>query len=253
MTAMSHSGLAGFSPFVRKEFREWWGRRAALVTAAVVGGLTIVGTLATRIDEFAGGIPEAGMLEPTVNVIGSKLNEWILFAAIFASIGMLIQERTTGTLAWTLSKPISRTSLLLAKWASGVTMLTVFGIAVPLALSAAVATVAYGAVPDIGAVVRFGVVLAGIPAFFLALNLALATRLDNQAGIAAVAFGVIGLPYIVGGFVPAFAEVWPTAIGSMAVLVAAGESPNLPTIVGWGVGVLVPIALGLAFFAREDL
>jgi len=253
VTAITDSALQGFRPFVRKEIREWWQRRAALVTALVVGAFGALGTLATRIDELAGGVAEAGMLEPTANILASYLDQWVLFAAIFASIGMLTQERLTGTLAWTLSKPISRTSFFVAKWAAGVAMLALFAIALPLALSTVVATLSYGAVPDLSAVVRFGVVLVGLPAFFVALNLALATRLNNPAGIAAVAFGVLGLPYLVGSLVPEFAEIWPTAIGAMAGAVAAGEPPNLPTVAGWAAGLLTAGALGLVLFGREDL
>jgi hypothetical protein len=85
----------GFRPFLRKELSEWWQRRAAAITFAVVAGLGLIGTLATRIDEALGGVPEAGTLDPTMNVLGAKFEDWILFAAIFASIGILARERAT--------------------------------------------------------------------------------------------------------------------------------------------------------------
>jgi len=252
MTASAPT-LHGFRPFFRKELREWWQRRMALITLAVVGGLGIVGTLATRMDELAGGIPTPAMLEPTANVLGALFDQWILLAGIFASIGMLTQERATGTLAWTLSKPVSRVSVLLAKWTAAIAMLAVFAVALPLAISVGVATWSYGAVPDLASVARFGLVLLGLPAFFVALNLALATRLNSQAGIAAIAFGVLAVPYFFGGFVPVIVEVWPTSVGAMAGAVATGSAPNGPSVAGWAIGLATVGAAGLLVFGREDL
>jgi len=247
------TALQGLRPSVRKELLEWWQRRAAVITFGAVSGLGILGTLATRIDESMGGVPTPAMLAPTANVLGAQFDLWILVAGIFASIGMLTQERSSGTLAWTLSKPVSRASVLLAKWIAAVVVLGVAAVALPLALSVAVATWSYGAVPDIAAIAAYGLALLGLPAFFVALNLALATRINSQAGIAAIAFAVLAVPYFVGGFLPAVAEAWPTSIGAMAGAVATGSAPNAPTVAGWAIGLVGAGLIGLLVFNREDL
>jgi len=248
------SGLLGFGSFMRKEVSEWWQRRAILATFAAITALGLIGTLATRIDEWLSGLaPAAAQLDPTMNVLGALFDQWILFAAIFASIGLLIQERTTGTLAWTLSKPISRTSLLLAKWGVAVVMLAVFGLVLPLAVSVGVATWAYGSVPDLGRVATFGGVLIAIPAFYVALNLALSTRLNSQAGVAAIAVGVAMVPILFGGLLPVIVELWPTSMSSVAIAMAGGEAPHLPTVLSWASVVIGLGVAGLLIFQREDL
>jgi ABC-type transport system involved in multi-copper enzyme maturation permease subunit len=252
MTATT-SPLYGFRPFLRKELFEWWQRRAALIIFGAVAALGLVGTLATRIDELFGGFPTTAMLQPTANILGAQFHQWIMYAAVFASIGLLTQERATGTLAWTLSKPISRASVLLAKWTAGVVVLAVFAVALPLALSVAVATWSYGSLPDLGSVARFGLVMLSVPAFFVALNLALATRIDSQAAIAAIALAVTGVPYLFGAFLPLVAELWPTSIVELAVPFATGTAPNLPTIAGWAFAVVGLGAIGLMLFNREDM
>lgn len=252
MTATTDS-VHGFRPFLRKELSEWWQRRAALVTFAVVSVLGIVGTLATRIDELAGGVPTAAMLDPTANVLGAQFEQWILFAGIFASIGMLITERMTGTLAWTLSKPVSRTSVLLAKWLAAVGMLSVFALALPLAVSVAVATWSYGSLPDLATVARFGLMLAALPAFFVAFNLFLATRIDSQAALAAIAFAVVGAPYLIGAFSPAVAELWPTSLAAMAAPFAMGAPANPATVASWALAVMAVGIGGLLLFNQEDM
>jgi len=247
-------GLLGFGSFMRKELMEWWQRRAILAVFGAITVLGIIGTIATRIDEGLTGLaPAAAQLDPTMNVLGALFDQWIVFAAIFASIGLLIQERTTGTLAWTLSKPISRTSLLLAKWLVAVVMLAVFGLVLPLAVSVGVATWAYGSVPDLGRVATFGGVLIAIPAFYVAFNLALSTRLNSQAGVAAIAAGAAMVPVLFGGFLPVLVELWPTSMSSVAIAMAGGEAPHLPTILSWAVVVIGLGIAGLAIFQREDL
>jgi ABC-2 type transport system permease protein len=247
-------GLLGFGPFLRKELSEWWQRRAIFATFAAVTVLGLIGTLATRIDQWLTGLaPGAAVLDPTTNVLGALFDQWILFAAIFASIGLLIQERSTGTLAWTLSKPISRTSLLLAKWVVGVAMLTLFGLVLPLAVSVGVATWAYGSVPDLGRVATLGGVLIAVPAFYVAFNLALSTRLNSQAGVAAIAAGAAMVPLLFGGFLPVLVELWPTSMSSVAMAMAGGEEAHLPTILSWAVVVMGLGIAGLVIFQREDL
>jgi hypothetical protein len=245
--------LAGFRPFLRKELAEWWQRRAALATFVTVAILGTIGTLASRIDAVAGGSPAAADLGPTASVLGAKFEDWVLFAAILTTIGVLTHERASGTLAWTLSKPVSRSSVLLGKWTAGVLVLGVSAVLLPIGVSVLVATAAYGAAPDLVAVTRFAIVLLAVPAFFAALNLALATSLTSQAGIAAIAFGVYGAPYLISAFAPAAAEVWPTSIAAMAGAVATGASPHLPTVVGWAASVAALGGIGLLVFNREDL
>jgi hypothetical protein len=252
MTAMQRP-FTGFRPFLGKELGDWWRRRAAAATAGVVGGLAAVGTLATRIDEWAGGTPAAGLLDPTANVLGSQLEQWVAMAGIFGSLGLLTLERSSGTLAWSLSKPLSRSSLLLAKWIAASLTLALCAVLVPLAVSAGVATVAYGALPDAGIVVRYGFVLLAVPVFLVALNLALATRIDSQGAIAAIAVAVFAAPYLLGSLVPAAVALWPTSLGLAAGDVATGMPLDPASVLAWGPAV---VGLGIAAavaLAREDL
>ncbi len=250
---MTATRLLGFQPFFRKELTSWWQSRAALITFGAVGALATVGTLATRIDQWLGGVPSPDMLDPTANILNGRLEQWVTVAAILTSIGILTQERATGTLAWTLSKPVSRTSVLLAKWAAGLVMLSIFSVILPLVLATVVATLAYGSVPELDVVARYGFVLMGVPALFVALNLALATRINSQAGIAAIALAVFAAPYFLGGFLPLVSELWPTSIGAMAGLVATGSAPNLPTVASWAICILSVGLAAIIIFDLEDI
>jgi ABC-2 type transport system permease protein len=248
----TNTRLLGFRTFLHKELQEWF-RRPAVITFVVMVALGTLGTLAARIDEAGGGEPPPEMLNATASILGSQFQQWVLMAAIFASIGMLATERLTGTLAWTLSKPISRRSVLLAKWTVGVTMVTLFGIVLPLAWMAVLATLVYGGAPDLLVVARFGLALATIPAFLVALDLALATRLDSQAGIAAIAIFVAFAPSLLEAFAPGLAQAWPTAIGRIAATFALGGAANSLSLVGWAAAIAILGMAGLWTFEREDL
>jgi ABC-type transport system involved in multi-copper enzyme maturation permease subunit len=245
--------LQGFWPFFSKELSEWWKGRGVLATVVVMSALGALGTLATRIDALAGGVPTPGELDPTNNILGSQFEQWIVYASIFASIGLLINERTSGTLAWTLSKPVSRSSLLVAKWAAATLMLTTFGLVVPLAVNTAIATWAYGGIPDLAAVAKLGLWMAAVPAFVVAFNLALATRVQSQGAIAAIGFAMALTPYIASTLSPVAAELWPTSMAQMATFVAAGGAPNLPTVAAWALALVLVGGVGLLRFSREDL
>jgi ABC-2 type transport system permease protein len=251
MTAIVHS--QGFRAFVIKELRDWWRRRAALTTAVAVSVLGAIGTLATRIDEWGGGVPTTAQLDPTANVLGAQFYQWVVLAAIFGSLGLLTTERATGTLAWTLSKPISRSAVLIAKWVAGVVVLAMAAVAIPLGVSVAIATAAYGGVPDIATITTFGLCLVAVAAFIVALDLALATRLDSQAGIAAIAFAVFAAPYLIVSIAPSLAAWWPTAIGWLADAFASGSAIELATLLGWAGSMVVAGAAGILIFDREDL
>ena len=132
-------------------------------------------------------------------------------------------------------------------------MLTLFGIVLPLVWMTAVATIAYGSAPDVLVVARFGLALAAIPAFLVALNLALATRLDSQAGIAAIALFVAFAPSLLEAFVPGLAQAWPTTIGRIATTFALGETVNSSSLAGWAAAIAIVGLAGLWTFERQDL
>ena len=62
-----------------------------------------------------------------------------------------------------------------------------------------------------------------LPAFYIALTIALGTGVKSTVGIAGVAFAVMFLPQAIGGLLPIVAEVSPTSIGGWALHVAKGE------------------------------
>jgi hypothetical protein len=90
-----------------------------------------------------------------------------------------------------------------------------------MAVCTIVATVAYGT-PDVARIAPAAVLLAGVPAFFIALTLSLATVLPSQAAVGGAAVLTAVVPGIVGTIAPDVAMALPPSIGSWATIVALG-------------------------------
>jgi ABC-type transport system involved in multi-copper enzyme maturation permease subunit len=249
----------GFATFVRKELHWWWSGRAAIIVFAIatlLGGLSVLGDRLTLMIATAQGqpIPDGAItLDPTLNVLNAQWDQWLIFITIFVSMGLLTTERESGTLAWSLSKPLARTSLLLGKWTAAVVMLGIVGIVLPMLVGTALALLAYGGLPDLGRVGLLALLMLSVPAFFLALTLALGTWVRNQGGIAGIAFAVAAVPLLVGMFLPTVAQMWPTSIGGWSTALAAGGPIVIGPPLAWIAGMVIVAAGALGRFAREDL
>jgi ABC-2 type transport system permease protein len=250
------SPLLGTGPFLRKELREWIRSRRALILLGVTTMMMVLNTLSARFAQMSAqgtGVPVPSSLtfDPTANVLG-KWPQWVFFFAIVFSASLFVVERDRGTLAWTLSKPLSRTALLVGKWTAAMVMFTVFGIVLPMAASVVAADVAYGA-PDLRTVVVATVLLTTTPAFFFALTLALATILPSQPPVAGIAAAVAIAPGILGSFLPGIADWLPPSMGPWAVALAMGHPVSMATPLVWAAGTVAAAAFGIAMLRRADL
>jgi ABC-2 type transport system permease protein len=100
-----HGWRMGLSNMVRKEFRAWFGSSAwwkqALIWTVVLSFIVVAGAVAE---------PELGIL--MFVLMGSI---FMTIATIIASQEFILEEKRTGSAAWVLSKPLSRTAFIVAK------------------------------------------------------------------------------------------------------------------------------------------
>jgi ABC-2 type transport system permease protein len=106
----------GFGNLLRKELQQWFGTRTwirqAIMWSLILGGMTFL-------------ITSESTAPPEENLVAA-VTLYSIMGSIFASIvilifstGAIIGERDRGTAEWVLSKPVSRTSFILAKLISG--------------------------------------------------------------------------------------------------------------------------------------
>jgi ABC-2 type transport system permease protein len=245
----------GFGTVLRKELTEWKRGRAALI----IGGLSIASAIFTTVIPFvvkASGEAAQGpplSMDPTANVLlGWRGGQVVAVIAVLATMALVSSERDRGTLAWNLSNPVSPTSIIASKFIAAMLVIGVAAVLVPLAVSVAVATIAYGAVPDLATVGLFGLLFLTLPLFYVALTIAIGTFVKSTAGVAGLAFAVMFVPPLFGGLVPIVNEVAPTSIGTWAMAAATGGGASSLTLAGWVVSMVVLVVGAKLIFDRQE-
>jgi len=247
--------LPGFGGLLRKELTEW--RRArrtwiVLLVSTAFMTLTALNTwLQTVLPEDATvGAPTA-VLDPLMNLMQGVSSQIFVVAAIFAVMALITAERDSGTLAWTASKPVSRSAIWLSKLVASSVVLWVVAAIVPLVATVALVLALYGPLPVLPPVVlAVGMGMAVV--LYVAVALAASTVVTSQAAVAAITLGFMFLPQFIGVIVPSL-EFMPQSILQWSMLTAAGETASLVTVVSWAVTVVVLVALSVRRMERLEL
>ena len=243
--------LLGLGNLIRKDLAEWLHGKRPWVVLGVTTFVFALAAANARITEWAArsfpadpgdGPAKVLSVQPLENLVVAIGTQFIVLAVIFATMSLLLAERDSGTLAWTISKPVSRTSVLLSKWLTSSFILWVAAVVIPVTVTTALVTVLYG-LPDLAIVVALAVTLITVPAFFVAVALTAATFVPSQAAVGAIAVAVFVAPQIVGGVVPAITPFFPGSIFDWAVEISTGGPASLVTPVAWFVGLAVLLAV----------
>lgn len=247
--------MPGFGGLFRKELTEWRrGRRTwvVLFVVALFMALSALNSwLVTNLTPPGGveGAPEP-VLDPTLNLLTAVASQIFVVAAIFAVMGTIVAERESGTLAWTASKPVSRSAVWLAKATAAIAVLWLIAGLIPLAATVAVVTALYGGVSLVHvAFIALGMGLS--ITFFVVVALAAATAVPNQAAVAAIALGVMFLPQLVGLVLPA--EVLPTSILEWTFVTAAGQPAGVITPLAWAASLVIIGVVAMRKMERLEL
>ncbi len=250
-----HGGVfLGFGTFFRKELQEWFRGNRALVVGAVAIAAGIFTTLIPFIAGAAGDTSEPPLsMDPTVNVLLGWGGQTMAILSLLTSMALLSGERDRGTLAWSLTQPVSPTSILAAKWLAAVLVIAIVAVIVPLAISSGIATVLYGGVPDLASVGIFALAYITVPAFYVTLTLSLGTFVKSTAGIAGIGFLVMFLPQMIGALVPVVAEASPTAIGDWAMHIATGTPASMLTLAGFIASMAILVIGAKLVFDRQEV
>ena len=238
--------LLGIRNVLGKDVKEWLQSKRPSTVVLVSLLVFLLTAASARINEWlinnvpaeAGDAPaKVTSLQPMDNLLASVGTQFVVIAVIFATMSLLLAERDNGTLAWTISKPVSRTSVLVSKWLTSTVILWVTAVVIPIALTTVLVTVLYG-LPNLAVVATLTVTLIAVPALFVAITLALGAIVPSQAAVGAIALALFVTPQIVGGIVPSITPFFPTSIFGWAMEVSAGGPASLVTPVAWLAGMI---------------
>jgi len=247
--------LPGFGSLVRKELTEWRRARRSWMVFGVsllfmaLGSLNawLISILPADITEGA----EPPSLDPLVNLISPISTHVFVIAAIFAVMALIAAERESGTMAWTASKPVSRSAIWMAKFASATGVLWLVVAVLPLVATVAVVVVLYGAVP-VMTVVAVAIGMGMIIALYVAVALTASTVVTSQAAVAGIALIVISVAPMLAQLLPD-PTLMPTSILDWSVRLGVGESVSTVPLIGWAATVAALVVVSLWRMERLEL
>ena len=279
MTALTHRShlgagtpierrvFLGFAQVFQKELLEWIRSRRMLVVATVATAFGTLGALSAWLEQTVGdlrisiGDPGAASaaakissVDPTVTTLAIFQVPIVPVLAILATTSLIVGERASGTLSWSLSMPMSRTAVLVAKWTAAMIAFGIAAIAIPTIVSGIASTIAYGGVPDVSIDGSAAALYLAVPAFYVAFTLMLGVLTTSPAAIAGLGLLVLLSPAFLGSLVPhVVLEALPVGIGGWAVGVAAGSPVSVATPLGWLISMVVLAILAPLAFRRVEL
>lgn len=204
LTATKTSGwVTGFGNLLDKELGSWWRTRRWLVHLilweVVIAGFVLMISLEQRKEST----PDRGIAE-SMQIFFQAGGFFALIGAILVTQGAIVGEKRSGTAAWVLTKPTTRSSLVLSKFVGITGSFLLLALVIP-AISVMVSSqLVWGRTPDL---VHFGEaigILAVHQVFYIALTLMLGAFLSSRGPVAGIALGF----WLAGQIVPNFAPKW---------------------------------------------
>ena len=247
----------GFGTIFRKEVAEWVRGRRALVVAVVMLPISVLSTISPFLmpKEEAANAAAAGYIpswDATVNVLAGWSGAPFAMIALLAAMTLMTVERDRGTLGWTLTNPVSRTSVIAAKWSAGLLVYGAVAVILLVVASVGAATIAFGELPNLGTVATFTALYLMVPAFWIGLMIALGTIVKSTAGVAGIGLLALFLPTWLASIVPLVGELSPTAVGSWAIASATGQAASMLTLGGWIVAMVAIAVFAKVSFDRQE-
>lgn len=251
--------LGGFGNLLAKELGEWFSTRRWIVQTflwlAIINGLMAFIMFAVpTIDPSE----QVGLEEN----VALGLSLYYNFATLFGAIGMIIlaqdeiiQEKQTGTAAWILTKPVSRSAFVLSKLLSNL----LGGLIFIAGLTGVVAylevyLVSSQMLPLLPYLLGIGIVLLTL-FFYLTLVIMLGTIFEERGAVLGIAVGVLLGGLIASKFTPLVSFFLPVTMPDVALELMQGQP--LPVIaisqlVTAGVWSLLFTIVALWRFSHEE-
>ena len=252
----AHGWRRGFANLLHNEYRQWWGTRKGpihlLLWLIILNGLILLVGLPSS--------QEAGDPEPLYNTL---IQVFFQVGALATAIGVvttaqgaIVREKQLGTAAWVLSKPVSRSAFVLAKFVAYAISFVSLAILIPSAIFYGQSLLLAGHAPELGVFLAGLGIMVVHTLFYLALTLLLGTLFNTRGPISGIAMGLLYIGFLPPNLVPqALLLALPWTLKESAVGLVMGSA--LPAIwiipvVATTLWIVVFLAVALWRFGREE-
>ena len=229
---LSETKLSGFRNMLKIENSRWWNPRNILTQSlAWLTSVNFIIALPLTVAHLRG---EAGAIPFTevLNIFTGILSVALALGSVILLQGTLVGEKQSGTAAWVLSNPVTRTSFILAKLVSNTVGIMFVGILLQAPVGYILLSYSNGeALPIYPFMIAMGL-LALYALFYITFTLMLGSIFDTRRSILGVAIMFVALQDVlgdvIGGVIKGFSSILPNRLYEGAALVIT-ESP-LPSI-----------------------
>jgi ABC-type transport system involved in multi-copper enzyme maturation permease subunit len=246
--------MTGFGRFLSKEAREWVRTRRFPIMALAATGLALSGVMISRVHQLTGDTSTPINLDPSYNLTMVGWDSLVPLLAAFGTMSLITAERERGTLAWSLSMPLSRPAVLLAKLLAGVCFLAIAAVVIPEIVSVAVIRFVYDGFPH--GQQLFWEPLGGLAmgAFVVALNLSVSTFVRSQAAVVGTTLCTVLTVTGLAGLLSAdLARFLPTGIYEYVTAYGRGDPTHPETLVAWALGTALLVVVAIVQFRRREI
>lgn len=261
----------GFANLLRKENRDWWRTRrwwiSTIIWLLLINGIAY-GMMWTPVPDPSAPNPMTApriMLPAEAAVTGALGNLVVMvglftpIGAIIAMQGSIIDEKKSGTAAWIMSKPVSRTAFIVTKALANSVALLLVSLVIQWVLLYALFALR-GSTPPPGPL-AFGVALLGLNLlFYLTLTLLLGTLFNDRGPVIAIPVGVLFAAQFLMNNFPTLALltpwglIFPTGVDQPLALQAMIGMPltTVVPIVATLVWIVIFIGVAIWRFGRDE-
>ncbi len=233
--------LSGFRNMLRIENSRWWNMRNILTQSIVwLASVNFIVAMPLIVAPMIEDSP-AILLELGVEIFMGVFSMVLAIGSVILLQGSLVGEKQSGTAAWILSNPISRTSYILSKLVANTGGIMFVGIILQGAVGYLLLSYVDGAALPIASYVTAMGLLALFTLFYISFTLMLGSFFNARGPILGVAIMFASLQDYLGqmieGVIKGFTSILPNRLSDAAHAVMLGNP--LPSI--------VPVASNLIF------
>ena len=242
--------LSGFRNMLRIENSRWWNRRNILTQSIVwLASVNFIVAMPILVAPILG---ESGtiLLEEGVDIFTNIFSVVLAIGSVILLQGSIVGEKQSGTAAWILSNPISRTSYILSKLVANTVGILSVGIILQGAVGYLIISFGTGAtVPLIPYVIAMGL-LTLYTLFYISVTLMLGSFFSARGPILGIAMALVFqdfLGQIIDSIVKGFTSILPNRLVEAAQALILGNP--LPSMVPVAYTVIfIVLFIGLAIW-----
>jgi ABC-2 type transport system permease protein len=248
---------AGLRNFLRKENGLWWGTRRwwvqSLVWFLAVNGLVVLILWVFPALEDQGGPPDASVVEVFMQMLGAIGT----FGVLIFMQGSIVNEKQSGTAAWIMTNPVSRSAFVLSKLiANSIGILLI--VVVLQGLLGYAQFAAHDEITLKSADFILALILQSLHfMFYITLTLMLGAFFNSRGPVMGISIAVLALQDLGGQLlalaIPWVPEVLPKRLVDMAGPVALGRmTPAMPPILTTVLFSILFLGIAIWRFHREE-